>query len=53
MDINEAINVFVGKAKNAKNSDEALKYSQAALTLAHTLATMANAKVSKPMVKQN
>ena len=38
----EAIKLLSSKAKNAIHSTDALKYSQAALNLAHAEATMSN-----------
>lgn len=42
--LEEAIKYVANKACEAKSPDEALKYTQAALNVAHTLATLFNMK---------
>ena len=42
--LKEAIRANAEKATNAKSADDALKYSQAALNVAHVLATLENVK---------
>ena len=39
-EIREAIKELVEKAKNTRDANDALKFSQSALNLAHTLATL-------------
>ncbi len=45
VDVKDAIEDLAKKAKEANKSDEALRFSQAALNLAHVRATMVGANV--------
>ena len=41
-EIETAIKTLAQKAENSRSQDEAMKYSQAALNLAHAVATLGN-----------
>ena len=41
-EIEKAIKSLAQKAENSQDQDEAMKYSQAALNLAHAIATLGN-----------
>ena len=41
-EIETAIKTLAQKAENSRSQDEAMKYSQAALNLAHTIAMLGN-----------
>lgn len=51
--MNEDVKTLATAAKNAQNSNDALKYSQAALNVAHALATLDNTRREDAYLKYN